>query len=116
MNTLIIAYYDGEANFALVPDELLSDYNLDEINGQNDSVKDQRIGDQVAMLFDRLGISPFEAYEPYKPGEEEDESIMLSNEEWRQKTPYKSTKDLMKYRDIVYPMQVNKIISIYIYL
>lgn len=114
MNILIIAYYDGNAHLALVPSELLTDYDLDAIDGQHDGVEDQKVGDQISMLFDRLGICPFE---PYVIGNEEGEKeYILSNEEWRQRTPYKSKKDLMQYRAIVYPMIVNKIVSIYIYL
>jgi hypothetical protein len=108
-----MAYYvEGKANMALVPDILLTDYDLDAIDGEHDGIKDRRIGNQVGMLFDRLGIYPFTSDE-----EEEETSLnLLSNEEYRHIAPYKSGKDLMKYRTITYPMKVDKVISIFIYL
>jgi hypothetical protein len=98
MNTLIFCqlhYNLSESCYALVPSHLLEQYDLNAINNKSENNPDKEIGDQISMIFDRLGLCPFTPY-----GED-----LLSKD-------FVSEKDLEKYLDPKPPFRVDRIVNI----
>ncbi len=96
MNVLITIYVVGIPGYelALVPWNLMEEYDLDAINRDDESARDN-----IKMIFDRLGIYPFDGPK-------------LRDGKDLHPCAFRSEYDLAQYRNIEPPFMVDKMISI----
>lgn len=100
INEMAISY---KHYYAVVPSNLLIEYDLEELDGCTDNMTNQKLSNQVSMLLDRFGLIPFVPWTP--PSNE------WKSEEWIE-PPFTTDRDLMQYLDTKFPITIDKIITI----